>query len=518
MKIVTATQMAGLDRRTIDEAGTPGAVLMGRAGQGIFEYMSRFIERGKLKREVVLFAGKGNNGGDTFVVARLLKESGIKNTTFVLTDPANIGGDAANVFKEFKECGCEFFTVENLSALEKHDALIDDCSLIVDGILGTGIRGEVRGFFAEVIAYINKKEQPVVAIDIPSGIGGDDGIGEGACINATATVTMAQPKRGCFLGKALNFVGDLAVVDIGVPPGYVEEVENDSELLMQDEMAELVPLRQRVSHKGSYGRLLVLAGSAGYTGAAAMTCMGALRAGAGLVYLGIPKSLNPILESILTETITLPMDETADGVFSATNLDRIVEFSQTMDAVIIGPGIGTSPETTELIKKLLGKLNKPLVLDADGLNCLGNETDCLTDYSAPLIVTPHPGEMARLTDRNTGEIMNNRWSAALDFSQAHKIITVLKGAGTVIADPASDKVYINITGNPGMATAGTGDVLSGMIGGFIGQGIEAVDAARLGVYMHGMAGDLAAEKIGQHSLIASDLINFIPTAFANLSY
>jgi len=516
MKIVTATQMAELDRKTIEQAGVAGETLMERAGHGIFKYARKFIERRSLNRKVVLFAGKGNNGGDAFVVARLLHESRIDCCTFALTNPDLLGGDAAGAYQKLVNSGGRVIVAEHMAALAEHEALLAECGLIVDGILGTGIRGEAEGFFAEAIEYINRKGKPVISIDIPSGISGDEGIKYGACINATATVTMAQPKRGCFLGNALNFLGRLAVVDIGIPADFVEAVESNSHLLTQDEMARLVPERERISHKGTYGRMLVLAGSPGYTGAAAMTCLGALRVGAGLVYLGIPKSLNPILETKLTETITIPLEETPDGRLSTMNLKRITGLADTMDAVIIGPGIGTSPDTAVLVRKLLDSLHNPLVLDADGLNCLGDDAACLDNHSMPIVVTPHPGEMARLTGASAAEIMNARWESALEFSRSHEVITVLKGAGTVIADPVSDQVSINITGNPGMASAGTGDVLTGMIGGFIAQGVEPAAAAKLGVYLHGLAGDIAAEQMGEHSLIAGDVIAAIPRAFKKL--
>jgi len=516
MKIVTATEMAKLDRRAIDEKGIPGIELMDRAGRGVFKYIKDFIDRKNISPSVALFAGKGNNGGDVFVAARYLEDSGIKNSTYVLCDPAELKGDARDAFLKLKGVGARIVQIETSRQLEEHQSEIEQSEILIDGILGTGIKGEVKGFFAEVIKLINSIGKPVIAIDIPSGVSGDTGIEEGLCVHAAATVTMALPKQGFFLGKSLNHLGDLKIVDIGIPESVVQEAESKAELLTHEEMASLIPRRERISHKGTYGRLLVLAGSRGYTGAAALVCQGALRAGAGLVYLGVPRSLNPIFETKLTETITIPLDETPAATLAASNLQRIKNLIKDIDAVVIGPGISTAADTATLVKKLLDVIEIPIILDADGLNCLKGETESLRFCKSPLIVTPHPGEMARLIGGTVGKIMVNPWETASEFARKNGVITVLKGAPTTIAEPGGG-LFVNIKGNSGMASAGTGDVLAGMLGGFIVQGIEALDAAKLSVFMHGFAGDIAVEKYGPHSLIATDLIAAIPHVFKRLS-
>ena len=322
MKIVTATQMAELDRKTIHEVGIPGGELMERAGRGIFEYVKDFIDRNRLSSSVALFAGRGNNGGDAYVAARYLEQCGIRNTTYVLADPLELTGDAREAFLKLKGTGARIIVLLDSEQLKQQQSFIDECGVIVDGILGTGIKGNLRGFFAPVIKFINETGKPVIAIDIPSGISGDDGIGDGLSVHAAVTVTMALPKRGCFLGKALNRIGELKIVDIGIPDDLVQAAESTAELLTRKEIIPLIPTRERISHKGTYGRMLVLAGSRGYTGAAAMVCESALRAGAGLVYLGLPSSLDPVLEAKLTETITIPLDETSAGTLAASNVQR----------------------------------------------------------------------------------------------------------------------------------------------------------------------------------------------------
>jgi hydroxyethylthiazole kinase-like uncharacterized protein yjeF len=511
MKIVTATEMTRIDRRTIEDFGIPGETLMERAGNGVFDAAMRMLD--ECEGGVLLFAGRGNNGGDAFVVARLLQKSGIPNLTVLLAEEADVKVDAALNLDRLKRSRAEISVVRDAGQLRAIPT--EDYSVIVDGILGTGIKGAVKGFYAEVIEYINGLGKRVVAIDIPSGINGDTGIHEGPCIRADVTVTMGLPKEGLLRGDALNFIGKLEVVDIGIPPEIIEEAPSDADLLTEREMAALMPRRKRISHKGDYGRLFVLAGSRGFTGAAAMVCSSAMRAGSGLVFLGIPESLNPILEVKLTETMTIPLDETPQGTLSYSARSRIMEHLSECTNAVIGPGISTHPETARLVQEILKEAKVSLLIDADGLNCLQGKTELLRAYEAPVIVTPHPGEMSRLTGLDARTILNDPWKAAADFAKQNGLVVILKSAETVIAD-VDGSLSINIAGDAGMASGGMGDVLSGVVASLMGQGMRPIDAAKLGTFVHGLAGEMGARQKGQLSLIASDVIELLPVAFERI--
>jgi len=555
MKIVTATEMKQIDRRTIDEIGIPGERLMERAGEGIFRVVVRMLsgleehplasvpsstsplgEVLSQRREssgtpeqvgkrvvghggvmgpatVLLFAGRGNNGGDAFVVARLLQEFGIPNLTALLAEVSELRGDAATNFARLKQTGAEIVVVREGKELERISER--EYSFVLDGILGTGINSAVKGLYAEVIEFINRLGKKVIAIDIPSGINGDTGVHEGACVRADVTVTMGLPKEGLLRRDALNFVGKLQIVDIGIPPQVIEDAESAAELLTEKEMSTLLPRRKRITHKGDYGRVFVLAGSRGLTGAAAMVSSAAMRTGSGLVFLGIPGSLNAILEAKLTEPMTIPLDETPEGTIAYSALSKILEHLSACTTAVIGPGISTHPETARLVQEILKKAKVPLLVDADGLNCLQGSAELLHRYAGPLIVTPHPGEMSRLSAFETGHILEHPWEIAADFAERNGVIVILKSAETVIAD-TNGSLYINIAGDAGMASGGMGDVLSGVVGSLMGQGLTPIDAAQLGTFVHGTTGEMVAKQKGQLGLIASDVIELLPTAFESI--
>jgi len=512
MKIVTATEMTRIDRRTIEESGVPGEVLMERAGKGVFRCITRMMPD-SAKGRVLLFAGRGNNGGDAFVVARLLQQCGISNTTVLLAKESEVKGDAATNLARLLKSRSELVVIRDPNQL--HRICLHEYDIVVDGILGTGIKGPVTGFYAEVIEFINRASaagKEVAAIDIPSGINGDTGCHEGPCIRADVTVTMALPKEGLLRADALNYVGKLEVVDIGIPEEAIRDAVSRAELLTEKEMSALMPRRKRISHKGDYGRVFVLAGSRGLTGAATMVCSSAMRAGSGRVFLGIPGSLNPILEVKLTETMTVPLDETPEGTVAYSAKAKILKWLAECTNAVIGPGISTHLETARLVQDILREAKIPLLIDADGLNCLQRKTELLRNYPAPLIVTPHPGEMSRLTGLETQEILDDPWKVAGEYAREWGAIVVLKGAETVIAD-VDGSLYINIAGDAGMASGGMGDVLSGVIASLVGQGLKPIDAAKLGTFVHGRAGEIGVEKKGQLSLIGSDVIELLPVAF-----
>jgi hydroxyethylthiazole kinase-like uncharacterized protein yjeF len=519
MKIVTARQMAALDTETIERRRVPGLELMERAGAGIAAETLATIARLELPRRVVLFAGRGNNGGDAFVVARLLHEAGIETLTVLVgataSRPATAGdlkGDALENHRRLSELGAELVEVGSLDELEALRERGDAAGLIVDGLLGTGLSGEPRGLVADAIRFINSLRPPVVAVDIPSGISGDSGALGDCFVRAALTVTMALPKRGCFLGPAINGLGRLAVVDIGIPAELVARAPGAGELMMPDEIAALLPERERLSHKGTYGRLFVLAGSRGLTGAAALAANGAVRAGAGLVFLGIPEEFNVVLERLCTEAMTVPLPQTPEGTTDYDAYYEIAPRLATCDALVIGPGLSTNRRTAALVQRLLAEVELPIVLDADGLNCLDGKVELLHARKGPVIITPHPGELSRLITLSLARIVADPWDAARRTARSDRLTVVLKGAHTCVAHP-HEPLWVNIMGNAGMASGGVGDVLSGVLGGLLAQRVAPFDAARLGVLLHALAGDIAAAAGDQMSLIASDLVQALPAAF-----
>jgi NAD(P)H-hydrate epimerase len=409
-------------------------------------------------------------------------------------------------------------------------------SVIVDAILGTGLSKNVSGKLSEVISLLNKSNIPIISVDIPSGISSDNGRVMGAAVRADYTVSFGLPKRGHLLYPGAEYTGKLFVEDIGFPKELFRTEKLNIELLMKDYISTLIPGRSKYSHKGNYGHVLIVAGSRGKTGAALMAAKACLRAGAGLVTIGVPESLSDIFQSRVTEEMTLILPDKGDGTLSVRASDKILEFlNRTADILAIGPGISVSAETEKLMMTLIKNSKAPIVIDADGINSIKGGRKVFSKVKTPLILTPHPGEMARLLNpplppfRKGGmggferegrgritvriqDIEKDRINTATSFAKETGIYLVLKGVPTIIAVP-DGRAFINSTGNPGMSTAGTGDVLTGMISGFLGQTLNPIHACILGVYMHGLAGDIAASEKGQHSLIATDVIDKIPDAF-----
>ncbi len=509
MKVVTAEQMQQLDQRAIENFGIPGIVLMENAGRGSAEFILQKYPH--LHRSVVaIVAGKGNNGGDGFVIARYLVNRGISVKLYLLADPKVLRGEAETNYQIFLRMKGAVVSVPSLIEYQKIKRELEKVDFIIDGIFGTGLDAEVRGYYREVIEHLNRIQKPKVAIDIPSGLDANTGKPLGTAIRATLTLTFGLPKIGLLIPPGTEYVGELKLIDISIPRRLIEDERIQTYLLEEGEVRkELAIPRRPDSHKGDYGHLLVLAGSVGKTGAAAMACEAALRMGAGLVTLGIPKSLNPIMEVKLTEVMTEPLPETAKQTLSLRAFNAIVRLCENKKAVVIGPGMGTFKETQTLVLKLVRALDLPMVLDADGLTALAGGLKSLPSMKRPLILTPHPGEMGRLVGLTPKQVLENRIDLSRSFSQSHRVYLVLKGYRTLIATPQGE-VFINPTGNPGMASGGTGDVLTGMIGGLICQGIDPLPALKMAVYLHGLAGDRVVLERGEHSLVATDLIHHIP--------
>ncbi len=514
MIVVTAQEMRELDRLTIEKYGVPSLTLMERAGaaiaQGILECFPRAAKKGTL-----IVAGKGNNGGDGFVVARLLKKKRLPCVVALLARMNELSTDATRNLNAFLKIKGQVVEVPG-KGLELLTREMSGKGLVVDAILGTGMKNEVSGLYAEAITLMNASGLPVVAVDIPSGLHTDTGVPLGVAVQAEMTVSLGYPKLGQVTYPGLNYVGDLAVADIGIDANAVREVDPKTSLLERDEIKWLVPIREPDSHKGTYGHLLVMAGSRGKTGAAIMACRAAMRMGAGLVTLAAPRALNTIFASSLVEVMTEPLGDNAVEEIEPLGDEEWHRLLERKDALLFGPGLGVSESSQSALQWLLRNLEIPWVIDADGLNNLSLEMDRLRRAKTPPILTPHPGEMARLIGKDNAAVNRDRVGVAHDFALENHCHVILKGARTVIAT-ADGKVFINPTGNPGMASGGMGDVLAGMLGALLGQGFSAEDAMKLGVYLHGFAGDRVSAEKGEIGLIASDIIADLPSGLRALS-
>jgi len=508
MKVVTAQMMRELDRRTIEEIGVKGLVLMENAGLGTAEAIDENFPGVQFAR-VVVIAGRGNNGGDGYVVARHLSSWGAEVLVVLLCRKQEVQGDAAVNLEILGRLGVEVVEAPDESALDGQADQILGADIVVDAVFGTGLRRKVEGLYARAIDLINGFPGPVVSVDIPSGLNADTGQPMGDAVFADLTVTFGLPKLGHILYPGAIHCGSLELVDIGIPSGVVDEADIPYSLVERGQIqANFLP-RKPDAHKGSFGHLLVLAGSPGFTGAAIMTGQAAARVGAGLVTVGCPAGVNPILEAHLTEVITRPLPESAAGTFSKKAATQVMDLLKNKSALALGPGITTDPEVRQLVARLVEKADVPLVLDADGLNCLEGKLALLRKRKADTVLTPHPGEMARLVRSTAEKVNRDRVGVARKFAERHGVHVVLKGAGTVTACP-DGQVFINTTGNPGMASGGTGDVLTGMIAGFMAQGMPAREAALTGVFLHGLAGDEAALRVGERALLAGDILEELP--------
>jgi NAD(P)H-hydrate epimerase len=514
MIIVTAKEMREMDRLTIEKHGVPSLALMERAGEAIAEALIKRFGK-EAKGGVLVVCGKGNNGGDGLVAARRLKKKSIPCEVVLLARKEELSPDAAENLRAYFRTKGTVFEAGN-DSLALLGQRLKGKKLVVDAILGTGLKEEVRGIYAEAIARLNDSGLPVVAADVPSGLDSDRGLPLGDAIKAEMTVALGFAKLGEVSYPGVSYVGELVVADIGIHPGAVEEVRPRAELLEDEKVGRLVPDREPDSHKGSYGHLLAVAGSRGKTGAATLACRAAMRAGAGLVTLAAARSLNDIFAASLIEVMTEPLRDNADeeiGILGDHEWRRILEKKS---AVLFGPGVGVNDSTRSALWWLLKNLEKPLVIDADGLSLMAGDVDRLSGAKRAPVLTPHPGEMARLLGEDTSKVNRDRVETARAFAERRRCYLVLKGARTVIATPAG-RVFINPTGNAGMASGGMGDVLAGILGALLAQGIAVEDALKLGVFVHGFAGDRVAADKGQIGLIASDVIEALPKSFEDLS-
>lgn len=504
LKVAMAEEMREIDRIAINDFHIQGILLMEQAAMAVVRACLKQLEQDGTGKVLVL-AGKGNNGGDAFAVARLLRNKGYQVTILFLGDISKVTGDALIMRNIVQSMGipisCEW---------ERARDFILDSTLVVDGVFGTGLKGKVKSPFSEVFDLVNAFGNYVISIDIPSGIHGNDGRVLGNAIKAHETVTFALPKRGHLLYPGREYTGQLHVEDISIPQQVLENIDILCDTLTEIEAKEMLPQRKSRSNKGSYGRLFVIAGSENMVGAAAMACKGAYRCGAGVVYACSVKSAVKTLQVLIPSAVEVSLAE-REGKLCCLSAQELLPQCKQAKAIVMGCGLGQGEEVAQFIHEIVLKTEVPLVLDADGLNGIANQKEILQQRKAPVIITPHPGEMSRLTGRSIQEILDNMVEVALDFSKEFGVITVLKDAATVIAHP-NGKLAINTTGNSAMAKGGSGDVLSGVIGGLLSQGCEPWNAAVLGVYLHGRAGDLAVHNGGRYGLLADELADYIPLA------
>ncbi len=522
MRVLSTEQMREADRRTIEEIGIPSIVLMENAGHQVVSAMHATF--GDLnERSVAVLCGRGSNGGDGFVVARVLWQQGVEVRTFLLGRAETVSGDAAVNLGIVQKLGLPLVEIsEPDDGGETHirswEAVRDDvrsCDLVVDAILGTGLSKPLDGLLRKVIADVNASDALVVAVDLPTGLPlvqaqADADLSpqsEGDAMEAEMTVTLGAPKVPLLVAPAEGWAGELVVADIGIPTSVIESVPGERlEVITPEEVRWLIPHRPTDAHKGDFGHVLVVAGSTGKTGAAVLAGLGALRSGAGLVTVATPQRCVESIAAGAPEYMTLPLPDTDDGTLSVDGLEAVLDFS--CDVVAVGPGLGTTPGVAALVGGLIERVEVPVILDADALNVLGDLNRLAARQGRDTIVTPHPGEMGRLCGLTSAEVQSDRIGVARRFAVDHQVTVILKGANTVVAGPDGTS-WLNLTGNPAMAAGGVGDVLTGVTAAWLGQLGRADIACQVAVYVHGLAGDIAADERQAMALTATDVVKHL---------
>jgi NAD(P)H-hydrate epimerase len=506
MRVVTNAEMKKIDRWAIKELGIPSSVLMENAGRGCVDVLETYFELPGVR--VLVVCGKGNNGGDGFVVARHLQNRGAEVKIALLGGSQELKGDALLNYRLAKTGGGDITEISRTAKLDRLCTAFHP-DVIVDAIFGTGFTGKPQDLYYGVIELINRADAFVLSIDIPSGVNGDNGRFEKTCIIADATATMCLPKRGTYLYPGRAFSGDLYTIDIGIPYATIDH--GFPRVIEHDDVAQAMPYRPPDGNKGTFGNVLIVAGARGFSGAAAMAAQATLRTGAGLVRLAAPRGIMDALESKLLEVVKVPLEQTSEETISNEAIPAVLPILKNSQTLIIGPGITTNPGTAEFLRAILPKIEAPLIIDADAINIIAQDMSILKKIKTPFIMTPHPGELARLTELTPKTINENRIDLAAEYARKFNCVMVLKGAPTIIATDEGD-IYINPTGNSGLASAGSGDVLVGIIAGLLAQHVSTIDAAIAGVFLHGIAADLAIEDTNEYSLMAGDLLQYIHRA------
>jgi NAD(P)H-hydrate epimerase len=513
MKVATAAEMRRIDGRAMSEYGLPGVALMESAGGEVARKVAEILG-GAADKKICIFAGKGNNGGDGFVAARHLTARGAKVKIFLLGAAAAVAGDARTNLDILFSMEAEVIEIAGERDCDKAAVAAAFADCLVDALLGTGFHGATGGELAAVIKIINTAGKPVVAVDIPTGVDADTGQVRGVAVQATHTVTFGLLKPGLLFQPGAVHAGTVAIADIGLPAALLTDAAIKQNAVTAGFVRRLLPVRQPWAHKGANGRVALVAGSKGLTGAAALAAMAAVRTGAGLVTLGVPASLNAIMEVKLTEVMTKPLPDAANGAFGQAAVDEAAALAETADVLAVGPGLGRGDDTVAAVRAIVRQVCCPLVIDADGLNALAGHSGILLESEALAVLTPHPGELARLTGKTPEAINADRLGAARQAATDLGAIVVLKGPGTVVAYPDGE-VFINTTGSAALATGGTGDVLTGVIASLVAQGLSSHDAAVAGVFLHGLAGEAAA-RTGMVGVAAGDLLPALPAVIAYL--
>jgi len=516
MIVLSPESIRKLDSIAIHNLGISGIVLMENAATGAVKEIYNFLDSEHIESAVIV-AGKGNNGGDGFAIARKLYNKGSYIDVILLYPEKEIKGDAKTNLDILKNMKVNVHNIRELTG-DEVKTLIEEKDIVIDAIFGTGFKGKIKGNAAKVVETINECANLIVSVDVPSGVNAATGEVEGAAILADLTVTMGFAKTGFFFYPGRGYVGDLKIIDIGIPLDILPDEDVAFFTMDRDIVRNIMPMRIPDSHKGTYGKVLIVAGSRGYTGAATLTSLSTLRAGCGLSYLACPSSLNPILEEKLTEVITIPAEDKGKGRFIPESVSDIMKVISDMDVVVIGPGISRNKDTEKFEMELLSKIppDKPIVIDADGVNNLNGHLDILKKLKNRVILTPHLGEFSRITGISIEEIKKNTLKVVKNFVTKYNVVLVLKSATTVIG--SKNGVIVNITGTSGLASGGTGDVLTGLIAGFLVQNrdFDDVSVAGLSAYIHGKAGEICAKEKTAYSMIAGDLLNCVPEAIKEL--
>ncbi len=515
MKVVTSEIMRSLDKKTAESFGVKSIVLMENAGRSVAQTITKEFDA-QAKNGIVVFCGKGNNGGDGFVASRHLINKGYHVDVIFFGKKEELSEDASINYTALSRITDVIHELKDISEFGKTDINLKERGLIIDALLGTGIKGNVKEPYAGAINLINSSGLPVVAVDIPSGIDADTGAVAGITVRAKKTITFGLAKIGLVVYPGAEFAGDVEVVDISIPLRLIKQTYIPYTLLDCNYINSIVRSRSYATNKGDYGHTLIIAGSEGKSGAAILSAKGALRAGSGLVTIAGPEGLMPVFETTVIEALKEPLAETLSGAIDKSAITQAEKLLQTRDVVAIGPGIGTEKQTSEFVFEFLNRCKLPVVIDADGINIIAQNPDILLEINNEnIVLTPHPGEFGRLINMNPKEVNQNRINLSMEFAKRYKCTLVLKGARTIIAD-RDGGIWINPTGNPGMASGGMGDVLTGIIAGFIAIGLSPREAAIAGVYVHGMAGDIVYAYHKNSAVLASDLLERIPYVISSL--
>ncbi len=510
-RLVTVPEMKQLDRLAVEQWGIPGVVLMENAGRAVADAVEEAND-GTAGLAVTVICGRGNNGGDGFVIARHLLNRDARVHCLLLGEVETLKGDARANADILINAG---IPIHEVSKADQLAAPLADCELVVDAVFGTGLSDPPRGLAADAIRHINNAGRFVVSVDVPSGVNADTGEADDPAVFADITVTMGLFKTGLALFPGREHAGEIDVADIGIPAQLLEQHAAPTFLPEDEDVWTLLPPRPVNGHKGTFGTALLVCGARGFTGAAALAGAAAVRSGCGLVKLAVPAGVCSIVEALVTEAVKIPLPQTEASTIAPPALDEILRHATTARCVAIGPGITTHPETASLLHALLPRLTCPVVIDADGINNLAGRLEILSEMQVPVILTPHPGELAGLTGLGASEINRDRINVCRRFAADFNVVLVLKGAPTVTATPAGE-TYVNPTGNSGLGSGGTGDVLTGLIAGLLAQGADPANAAVAATYIHGRSADIATEELTEYCLTAGDVIDHLPDAFRSL--